>query len=184
MLLKIYTLLDALLLSKVVRRLYPKGYHAIGTLVLLRYAFFQKLLGFNRRVPWPVHFTSTIMPWRNIIAGNRCAPGVSPGNYIQATNGIIFGNNVGIGPNVTIISANHNPYDFDEHIKTDPIKIGSNVWIGANSVVLPGVTIGDNVVVGAGSIVIKDIPSNVTAVGNPCRVIRDKSPYQGNEYLQ
>jgi acetyltransferase-like isoleucine patch superfamily enzyme len=182
MLLKIYKLLDALFLSKIVRRLYPKGYHKIGSLVLLRYAFFQKLLGFNRHVPWPVHFTSTIVPWRNITKGNKCAPGMSLGNYIQATNGIIFGDNVGIGPNVTIISSNHDPNDFDKHIKTKPIKIGSNVWIGANSVVLPGVTVGDNAVIGAGSVVTKDIPSNAIAVGNPCRVIRDKPPYQGSKY--
>ncbi len=49
----------------------------------------------------------------------------------------------------------------------------SNVWIGANSVVLPGVTIGENSVIGAGSVVTKDIPSNVVAVGNPCRVVRE-----------
>ncbi|MCG6282651.1 DapH/DapD/GlmU-related protein, partial [Vibrio diabolicus] len=54
-----------------------------------------------------------------------------------------------------------------------PIHIGRNVWIGANSVVLPGVTIGENSVIGAGSVVTKDIPSNVVAVGNPCRVVRE-----------
>ena len=54
-----------------------------------------------------------------------------------------------------------------------PIHIGNKVWIGANSVVLPGVTIGDNSVIGAGSIVTRDIPANVVAVGNPCRVLRE-----------
>ena len=53
------------------------------------------------------------------------------------------------------------------------IKVGNNVWIGGNVVVVPGVTIGDNVVIGAGSVVIKDIPSNSVAVGNPCRVIKN-----------
>lgn len=53
-----------------------------------------------------------------------------------------------------------------------PIKVGNNVWIGGNVVVLPGVTIGDNVVIGAGSVVNKDIPSNSVAVGNPCKVIK------------
>ena len=56
-----------------------------------------------------------------------------------------------------------------------PITIGNNVWIGAGAVVLPGVTIGDNTVIGAGSIVTKDIPANVVAVGNPCKVIREIS---------
>ena len=55
---------------------------------------------------------------------------------------------------------------------TKPIKIGNNVWIGGNVIVLPGVNIGDNVVIGAGSVVTKDIPANCVAVGNPCRVIR------------
>ena len=53
-----------------------------------------------------------------------------------------------------------------------PIKVGNNVWIGGNVVVLPGVTIGDNVVIGAGSIVNKSIPPNSVAVGNPCKVIK------------
>ena len=54
-----------------------------------------------------------------------------------------------------------------------PVTIGNNVWIGAHSVVLPGVTIGDNAVIGAGSIVTRDIPANTVAVGNPCRVMRE-----------
>ncbi|MBQ9598477.1 MAG: sugar O-acetyltransferase, partial [Clostridia bacterium] len=53
-----------------------------------------------------------------------------------------------------------------------PVKIGSNVWIGAGSTILPGVTIGDNSVIGAGSVVTKDIPENVVAVGSPARVIK------------
>ena len=54
-----------------------------------------------------------------------------------------------------------------------PISIGSNVWIGGGSIILPGVEIGDNTVIGAGSLVSKSIPTNVVAFGNPCRVIRD-----------
>ena len=54
-----------------------------------------------------------------------------------------------------------------------PVKIGNNVWIGGGSILLPGVTVGDNVVIGAGSVVTRDIPDNVIACGNPCRVIRD-----------
>ncbi|MDR3011959.1 MAG: maltose O-acetyltransferase, partial [Chitinispirillales bacterium] len=54
-----------------------------------------------------------------------------------------------------------------------PVTIGNNVWIGADAVILPGVTIGDNTVIGAGSVVTKDIPANVVAVGNPCRVVRE-----------
>ena len=54
-----------------------------------------------------------------------------------------------------------------------PITIGNNVWIGGNTVINPGVTIGNNVVIGSGSVVTKDIPDNVIAVGNPCRVLRE-----------
>ena len=57
--------------------------------------------------------------------------------------------------------------------KAKPITIGNNVWIGADVTILPGVTIGDNTVIGAKSVITKDIPSNVIAVGNPCRVLRE-----------
>lgn len=54
-----------------------------------------------------------------------------------------------------------------------PVTIGNNVWIGGGSILLPGVTIGDNVTIGAGSVVTKNIPDNVLAFGNPCRIIRE-----------
>lgn len=80
-----------------------------------------------------------------------------------------------IGPNVTIATAAHpilpalreKGYQYNM-----PVHIGKNCWLGAGVIVLPGVTIGDNTVVGAGSIVTKDLPANVVAVGNPCRVLR------------
>lgn len=80
------------------------------------------------------------------------------------------------GPNVTITTGGH---PVDPSLRRQayqynlPIHIGNNVWIGAGAVLLPGVTIGDNTVIGAGSIVTKDIPANVVAVGNPCRVMRE-----------
>lgn len=87
-----------------------------------------------------------------------------------------FGDNVFVGPNSGFYTAGH-PLDYEirnkglEYAKT--IKVGNNVWIGGNVVVLPGVTIGDNVVIGAGSVVCKDIPSNSLALGNPCKVIKE-----------
>ncbi|ELC8457594.1 sugar O-acetyltransferase [Clostridium perfringens] len=89
---------------------------------------------------------------------------------------IFVGNNVMFGPNVTVSAGTHpiHPELRSKQAQYNiPIHIGNNVWIGANSVILPGVTIGDNSVIGAGSIVTKDIPSNVVAVGNPCRVLRE-----------
>ena len=59
-----------------------------------------------------------------------------------------------------------------EYMYCDPVSIGDNCWIGANTVICPGVTIGENSVIGAGSVVTRDIPANVVAAGNPCRVIR------------
>lgn len=148
----------------------------------LRYAFFQRLLGFNRRVPWPVHFTSIVVHHDRIKTGNRVNPGDSPGCYIQGTNGIVFGSNVRIGVNVCIISANHSQDDYDCHDQEDPIRIGDNVWIGANAVILPGVQIGSNVIVGSGSVVTNSIPDDSIAAGNPCRVLRPKPLYKGKTY--
>lgn len=88
---------------------------------------------------------------------------------------VVFGDNVFIGPNCGFYTAEH-PIDADERNSgleyALPINVGSNVWIGGNVIVLGGVTIGDNVVIGAGSVVTKDIPSDVVAFGNPCKVIR------------
>lgn len=89
---------------------------------------------------------------------------------------IYVGDYTMFGPNVTIATAGHpilpelreKQYQYNA-----PVHIGRCCWIGAGAIVLPGVTIGDNVVVGAGSVVTKDLPSNVVAVGNPCRVLRE-----------
>lgn len=80
-----------------------------------------------------------------------------------------------IGPNCGLYTAVH-PITAKDRIAgvewAKPITIGKGVWLGGNVVVLPGVTIGDRAVIGAGSVVIKDIPSDVVAVGNPCRVVK------------
>lgn len=91
---------------------------------------------------------------------------------------IYVGDYVMFGPNVTLATAGHpiHPELRSKQAQYNlPIAIGRNVWIGANVVVLPGITIGENTVIGAGSIVTKDIPSNVIAVGNPCKVLREIS---------
>lgn len=87
-----------------------------------------------------------------------------------------FGDNVFIAPNCGFYTASH-PLDFKLRNKgleyAKPIKVGNNVWIGGNVVVLGGVTIGDNVVIGAGSVVTKDIPDNTLAYGVPAKKIRN-----------
>lgn len=89
---------------------------------------------------------------------------------------IYVGDNTMFGPNVVLATAGHpvlpelraQVYQYNL-----PIHIGKNCWLGAGVIVLPGVTIGDNSVIGAGSVVTKDIPANVVAVGNPCKVLRE-----------
>lgn len=89
---------------------------------------------------------------------------------------VTIGDDVMLAPRVGIYTAAH---PIDAAVRCDgleygkPITIGNRVWIGANTVINPGVTIGDDVVIGSGSVVTKDIPSHVIAVGNPCRVLRE-----------
>lgn len=93
---------------------------------------------------------------------------------------IYIGDKVMLGPNVTIATANHpiNPELRDRGLQFNKdVYIGENTWIGAGVVIVPGVHIGSNTVIGAGSVVTKDIPDNVIAVGNPCRVIRNVSEH-------
>lgn len=89
---------------------------------------------------------------------------------------IYVGDYTMFGPNVVVATAGHpilpelreKGYQYNM-----PVHIGKNCWIGAGAIIVPGITIGDNVVIGAGSIVTKDLPSNVVAVGNPCKVLRE-----------
>lgn len=103
----------------------------------------------------------------NFFANHNCV--ILDGGKIK------FGDNVFIAPNCGFHTAGH-PVDFERRNQgleyAYPITIGNDVWIGAGVHVMPGVTIGSNVVIGGGSIVTKDVPDNVVAVGNPCRVIR------------
>lgn len=86
-----------------------------------------------------------------------------------------IGSNVFIAPNVGIYTAGHPVYAQTRNTGLEfalPIEIGDNVWIGGNVVINPGVSIGNNTVIGSGSVVTRDVPPNVIAVGNPCRVLR------------
>ena len=100
---------------------------------------------------------------------------------------IYVGDYTMLGPNVVLATAGHpilpelRPLAYQYNM---PVHIGKNCWLGAGVIVLPGVTIGDNTVIGAGSIVTKDIPANVVAVGNPCRVLREINDHDKEYYFK
>ncbi len=138
-----------------------------------RRAILKELLGSVGENPW-------------IEPNLRCDYGkhIYIGNNFYANYDCVFldcapvtiGDNVLFGPRVCVFTAGH---PIDPVVRASGLEqakavtIGSNVWIGGNTVINPGVTIGDNVVIGSGSVVTKDIPSNVIAVGNPCRILRE-----------
>lgn len=100
---------------------------------------------------------------------------VNFGCTILDVNTVTIGDNVMFGPNVQVYTATH-PVNVEERISGKemgfPIEIGDNVWIGGGTIICPGIKIGNNTVIGAGSVVTKDIPDNVVAAGNPCKVIK------------
>lgn len=160
-----------------VKTLYEAGYFSKSKRKLLLVNFiFQRIFRINSDSPWSVNYTTRVIQPENIKLGENSERNFlfSGGCYIQANNGIEIGSNVWWGPNVGIISANHDPKNMTGHIKEKPIVIGDNVWIGMNSVILPGVSLGNGVIVGAGSVVTKSFPDNVIIAGNPAKIIKNK----------
>lgn len=139
---------------------------------------FQRIFRRHSRLDFNVNFTSTIAESNIELNEDLTTLGsfaISGGCYFQAINGIKIGKNFLFAPGVKIISANH---DFKEHsksIKTSPIVIGDNVWLGANVVILPGVKIGNGCVIGAGSVVTKTFEEeSLIIAGNPAKIIGNK----------
>ena len=131
--------------------------------------FFAKV-GKNLYIEPPLHAN-----WgRNTYWGDKCYANF---NLTLVDDGdIIIGDSVMFAPNVIVAGTGHPIHpELRRRVAqfSIPVVIGNNVWIGAGAIILPGVTIGDNSVIGAGSVVTKDIPENVIAVGNPCRVLRE-----------
>jgi acetyltransferase-like isoleucine patch superfamily enzyme len=145
------------------------------TPISFRLFILQKLLGFNKKCYWPVHFTSVVQDPNNILIGLDTAPGIMSNCYIQGYGGIKIGNSTQIGPGVGIISLNHNPINVYDYInqKFPSVIIGSNCWCGMNSIILPGVELGDFTIVGAGSVVTKSFSEGYCIIaGNPARIIK------------
>lgn len=148
----------------------------IGFPLSLTNFIFQRVLRNQSEVKIPVHFTSKITHFDRIKISydliTLTSFAVSGHCYIQAYNGLICGKNFLFAPGVKIITSGHELNDISKPTKNPPVKIGDNVWIGANAVILPGVTIGDRVVIGAGSIVTKSFTENgVIIAGNPAKII-------------
>jgi acetyltransferase-like isoleucine patch superfamily enzyme len=155
--------------------------------------FIQKVMGVNRVAYWPMHYTSRVGGVQNVYAGIDTSPGWSPGCYIQAIGKVYIGDYTQIGPNVGIISSNHDLYDSRKHM-VEHVSIGKYCWIGMGAVILPGVDLGDFTIVGAGSIVTKSFPGGYCIIcGNPARLIRNlekdkcvafKNEYEYNGYVR
>ncbi|HIR91908.1 MAG TPA: sugar O-acetyltransferase [Candidatus Egerieimonas intestinavium] len=154
----------------------------------------KKLYRFNNTEPWK--FDELASQVREILGSAGKNVSILPpfycdyGHHIQVGDNFFanygctildvspvkIGNNVMFAPRVSIYAAGHPLHPAARNTGYEygaPVTIGDNVWLGGNVIVAPGVTIGENTVVGAGSVVTKDIPANVIAAGNPCRVIRE-----------
>ena len=131
----------------------------------------SNLIGLNRRCTIYVHQNASLT------IGNNC--GFSS-TSIGCFEAISIGNNVRVGANTTITDSDWHASDSRTH-GPKPVRIGNDVWVGANVMILKGVCIGNNVIIGAGSVVSTDIPDNCIAVGNPCRVKRQIKPEDEKE---
>jgi|GEM_PF-82360 len=148
----------------------PRSSIVIGSRVMLISYSSDTALAVNHAVK-----LETIAPGASIIIGDQV--GMS-GGTICAQQSITIGARTLLGANVTIVDTDFHPlaaperWQASENIQTAPVTIGQNVFLGSNATVLRGVHIGDNSVIGAASVVTKDVPANVVAAGNPCKVIR------------
>ncbi len=142
---------------------------------LTRGVWYQKILGYNRYIKFPVSFQS-------VVSSNNIEFDPSDlnnfnhfGCYYQNFEGkIIIGKGTYIAPNVGIITQNHDVNNLDNHVKARNVIIGKKCWIGMNSMILPGVRLGNNTIVGAGSVVTKSFEQgNCIIAGNPAKIIKN-----------
>ena len=123
---------------------------------------------------WPHNPSTTIINGDNIFFDyNDLNIFQSPGCYFQAIGRITIGSGTWIGPNVGIITSNHDIYNLEKHSMPQNVIVGEKCWIGMNSVILPGVVLGDHTIVGAGSVVTKSFPDgNCLVAGSPAKIVK------------
>ncbi len=164
---------EVLLKLRIEARVWMQEYNNTTYDKVLRSKLLDKVLGkagnnIDIQTPFYIDYGCHIEVGDNFFANFNCV-------FLDC-NHIKCGDNVFLGPNVQIYAAHH-PIIAAERIKgpelASPVIIGNNVWIGGGAIICAGVTIGDNTTIGAGSVVVKNIPSNVLAVGNPCKVVKN-----------
>ena len=147
----------------------------MGWIWLIKALWIQKILGFNRNAPIPIHHASKVSDWNNIsFHPDNLDNFQSGGCYFQNYSAKIFiSRGVYIAPNVGIITANHNSLDVTQVLKGSDVYIGEACWIGMNAVILPGVHLGPGTIVAAGAVVTKSTPEGHCVVaGVPAKLIR------------
>ena len=133
--------------------------------------FHRRILRQNANTTWAIHHTSTVIFPERITKGKNVFPGDSPGNFIDATNGIFIGDYTNLGPNVGILSKNHDTINNTIYKAAPAIQIGQFCWVGMNAVILPGIQLGDFTVVGAGAVVTKSFIEGYCILGGSPAII-------------
>lgn len=138
------------------------------------FTFFKFKTGISK-IPFPIEKGCQVAHYKRVKMGINCLV-TRPGNYIQAVGGVEIGDYVQFGPNVGILSTNHDLYDQRKY-NHKKVIIGDYSWVGMNSVVLPGVELGKRTIVAAGSVVTKSFPEGYCVIGgNPAKKIKELDP--------
>jgi acetyltransferase-like isoleucine patch superfamily enzyme len=177
----IKTKIRKIIFPVLIKPLYPEcdfkfQYYSIKEMFF--YITMQKIIGFNRHIPWPVHFTSVVKDYKKIKSKTEPV-GFAPHCYIDARNGIIIEENVNIAPKVSIISMNHDIYDFNKYKQDKSVIIKKNSWLATGCIILSGVELGEHTIVAAGSVVTKSFPEGNQLIGGiPAKIIKKLDVYK------
>ena len=151
--------------------------------VNLKIWYWQKVRSFNKQAYWPMDMSSKVVGVENILVGIGSNPGLNPGCYIQGSGKLSIGDYCIFGPNVGLLSGNHDIYDNRKYTKELETKLGDYCWVGMNAVILPGVKLGNFTIVAAGSVVTKSFEKGYCIIGgNPAKLIKSLEPEKSVRY--